>query len=185
MFRACCSNNKILQTSRKSHGGNILCPVTSRMFPFTAAHILYQRLTLNIDVNECIDVTDATELWAACREHALMFMDEVLGTNKEPNGWCGERATERWKDSFILISTNHKMSLSSCDCLMKRSLWEISFWILLSSFMSWKNLIVQDVQIIRIHQNTTHDLHVRPVYGPPNPSTSKGNLMHWAMLEWP
>lgn len=46
------------QTEGAVVGKHPLCPVTSRMFPFTAAGVF----TLNIDVNECIDMSDASEL---------------------------------------------------------------------------------------------------------------------------
>lgn len=46
------------QTVSAVVGKHPLCPVTSRMFPFTAACVF----TLNTDVNECIDMSDASEL---------------------------------------------------------------------------------------------------------------------------
>lgn len=54
-----------------------------------------------------------------------MFMDEVLGRNTKSRiggvvkgHWSAERM-----DSILLISTNHKMSLSSFVSLIERSLW--------------------------------------------------------------
>lgn len=76
------------------------------MFLFTAASVFYhsyQQAVSLVDMNESIDVCDVTELWAACWEHALMFMDEVLGMSWRASVLKGHWRSAR-KDDFIPIT---------------------------------------------------------------------------------
>lgn len=142
MFSACRSNNKVLQTSRKNHGGTILCPVTSRMFPFTAARVLY---STNVS------------LWTLMWMNALMLLtQQSYEPHVENMLWClwmrfWERKTKNewvvwWKGTGVvkertalfLLAPIIKTSLCSIDSLIDRGLWEISSWTLLSSWKSWK-----------------------------------------------
>lgn len=85
--------------------------------------------TLNIDVNECIDVTDATS-YEQHVENMLwcLWMRLWEGNTKSRMGgvvkgqWSGGRM-----DSFVFISSNHGKSLSSVDSFIKRSLRERYF----------------------------------------------------------
>lgn len=66
-----------------------------------------------------------TQLRAACRQHAQMFMDEVVGMNTKSQV-CGvvkgQWSVERM-DSIFLFSTNHKISFCSFGCLIKQIVW--------------------------------------------------------------
>ena len=104
LCRACCFNNKTTNTQRATGGPSVVLEQAE------CSHLLLRTLSIalwTLMLNECIDVNDATELWAARWEHALMFMDEVLGTNtKSRTGG----AVKEWTASFFLVLI---MSLSS------------------------------------------------------------------------
>lgn len=128
MLTTCCFNNKILQISRKNHGGIIHCPLTSRKFSFTAS--MCSRPVFQF-VHRCEWMhwlNDATQLWLAWGEHALLFMDEVLGM-KTKSWMVGGLVKERWRggrmNSILLLSTKHEIHLYPFNIIIARSLWEI------------------------------------------------------------
>lgn len=146
MFSACCSNNKILQTSRKSHRGTIHCPGISRMFPFTAVRLSDQRFWCEW-MHRCHWCT-----WVMSSISTTCSNVYGWGTGNERNK-LNDRCSERAKDNHMPGSSNHKIfyflfCLVFCfEYLIRGGLWEISCRILCSSLMSWKTQVIPNFSV--------------------------------------